>query len=50
MGEQWRSTTTDDVRRLEETGVERILPSGLVARDSLDAVRRVHETVVSKFQ
>jgi hypothetical protein len=26
------------------------LPSGLVVRDSLDALRRVHETVVSKFR
>jgi alkanesulfonate monooxygenase SsuD/methylene tetrahydromethanopterin reductase-like flavin-dependent oxidoreductase (luciferase family) len=49
MGAQWRSTTADDVRRLEEAGVERVLPSGLVARDSLDALRRVHESVVSKF-
>ena len=50
MGAQWRSTTVDDVRRLEEAGVERVLPSGLVARDSLGALRRVHETVVSKFR
>jgi hypothetical protein len=50
MGAQWRSTTVDDVRRLEEAGVERVLPSGLVARDSLGALRRVHDTVVSKFQ
>ena len=50
MGAQWRSTTADDVRRLEEAGVERVLPSGLVARDSLGALRQVHETVVSKFQ
>jgi hypothetical protein len=32
---QWRGTNVDDVRRLEEAGVERVLPSGLVARDSL---------------
>ena len=50
MGAQWRSTTVDDVRRLEEAGVERVLPSGLVARDSLGALRRVHETIVSKFR
>jgi alkanesulfonate monooxygenase SsuD/methylene tetrahydromethanopterin reductase-like flavin-dependent oxidoreductase (luciferase family) len=50
MGAQWRSTTVDDVRRLEEAGVERVLPSGLVARDALGALRRVHETVVSKFR
>ena len=49
MGAQWRNTV-DDVRRPEEAGVERVLPSGLVARDSLGALRRVHETVVSKFQ
>jgi probable F420-dependent oxidoreductase len=50
MGVQWRGTTADDVRRLDEAGVERVLPSGLVARDSLAALRRVHEAVVSKFQ
>jgi probable F420-dependent oxidoreductase len=50
MGAQWRSTTVDDVRRLADAGVERVLPSGLVARDSLSALRRVHESVVSKFQ
>jgi probable F420-dependent oxidoreductase len=50
MGAQWRGTTVDDVRRLEEAGVERVLPSGLVARDSLSALRRVHESLVSKFQ
>jgi probable F420-dependent oxidoreductase len=50
MGVQWRSTEADDVKRLEEAGVERVLPSGLVARDSLSALRRVHETVVSRFQ
>jgi alkanesulfonate monooxygenase SsuD/methylene tetrahydromethanopterin reductase-like flavin-dependent oxidoreductase (luciferase family) len=49
MGVQWRDTMVDDVRRLEEAGVERVLPSGLVARDSLGAMRRVHETLVSKF-
>jgi hypothetical protein len=49
MDAQWRSTTADDVRRLEEADVERVLPSGLVARDSLDALRRVHESVVSTF-
>lgn len=49
MGAQWRSTSADDVRRLEEAGVERVLPSGLVARDSLGALRQVHESVVSKF-
>ena len=49
MGAQWRSTIVDDVRRLEEAGVERVLPSGLVARDSLGALRKAHETVVSKF-
>ena len=49
MGAQWRSTTVDDVKRLEEAGVERVLPSALVARDSLGALRRVHEEVVSKF-
>jgi probable F420-dependent oxidoreductase len=50
MGVQWRSTTVDDVAQLQEAGVERVLPSGLVARDSLGALRRVHETLVSKFQ
>jgi alkanesulfonate monooxygenase SsuD/methylene tetrahydromethanopterin reductase-like flavin-dependent oxidoreductase (luciferase family) len=50
MGVQWRSTEADDVKRLEEAGVERVLPSGLVARDSLSALRQVHETVVSRFQ
>jgi hypothetical protein len=50
MGVQWRSTTVDDVRRLEEASVERVLPSGLVARDSSGALRRVHEGVVSKFR
>jgi alkanesulfonate monooxygenase SsuD/methylene tetrahydromethanopterin reductase-like flavin-dependent oxidoreductase (luciferase family) len=50
MGAQWRSTTVDDVKRLEEAGVERVLPSGLVARDSLGALRGVHDTILSKFQ
>jgi len=50
MGVQWRGTTVDDVKRLEEAGVERVLPSGLVARDSLAALRRVHEALLSKFQ
>jgi probable F420-dependent oxidoreductase len=50
MGAQWRGTSIDDVRRLEEAGVERALPSGLVARDSLGALRQVHESVVSKFR
>jgi hypothetical protein len=49
MGAQWRSTTVDDVRRLADAEVERVLPSGLVARDSLGALRRVHEEVVAKF-
>ena len=49
MGAQWRNTV-DDVRWLEDAGVERVLPAGLVARDSLGALRRVHETVVSKFR
>jgi hypothetical protein len=40
----------DDVKRLEEAGVERVLPSGLVARDSLGALRRVHESLVSKLK
>src|SRR5215472_1439027 len=35
MGVQWRNTTVADVNRLAEAGVERVLPSGLVARDSL---------------
>jgi probable F420-dependent oxidoreductase len=50
MGAQWRSTSVGDVNRLAEAGVERVLPSGLVARDSLGALRRVHETLVSRFQ
>jgi alkanesulfonate monooxygenase SsuD/methylene tetrahydromethanopterin reductase-like flavin-dependent oxidoreductase (luciferase family) len=50
IGAQWRNTTADDVKRLAEAGVERVLPSGLVARDSLGALRRVHESLVSKFQ
>jgi hypothetical protein len=50
MGVQWRGTMVDDVKRLEEAGVERVLPSGLVARDSLGALRRVHESLVSKLK
>ena len=50
MGVQWRRTTVEDVNQLSEAGVERLLPSGLVARDSLGAMRRVHETLISKFQ
>lgn len=50
MGVQWRSTSADDVNRLAEAGIERVLPSGLVARDSLGALRRVHEALVSRFQ
>ena len=43
--------TADDISRLEEAGVERVLPStDLVARDSLGALRKVHEKLVSKFQ
>jgi probable F420-dependent oxidoreductase len=49
MGVQWRGTSVDDVKRLAEACVERVLPSGLVARDSLGALRRVHESLVSKF-
>jgi len=49
MGVQWRSTLVEDVKRLEEAGVERVLPSGLVARDSLAALRRVHEMLVSRL-
>jgi probable F420-dependent oxidoreductase len=50
MGAQWRLTTVDDVKRMIEVGVERVLPSGLVARDSLGALRQAHETLLSKFQ
>jgi probable F420-dependent oxidoreductase len=50
MGAQWRGTSIDDVRRLEEAGVERALLLGLIARDSLGALRQVHESVVSKFR
>jgi probable F420-dependent oxidoreductase len=50
MAVQWRSNGVDDVKRLEEARVERVLPPGLVARDSLAALRRVHETLVSRFQ
>jgi probable F420-dependent oxidoreductase len=50
MATQWRAATVDEVRRLEEAGVERVLPPGLIARDSLEALRRVHESLVSKFQ
>jgi probable F420-dependent oxidoreductase len=50
MGVQWRNSSVDDVRRLSEAGVERVLPPGLVARDSLGALRRVHEALVSRFQ
>ncbi|MBV8775449.1 MAG: hypothetical protein JO166_24410 [Deltaproteobacteria bacterium] len=46
---QWRGITVEDVDRLAEAGVERVLPSGLVARDSLGALRRVHEALESKF-
>jgi alkanesulfonate monooxygenase SsuD/methylene tetrahydromethanopterin reductase-like flavin-dependent oxidoreductase (luciferase family) len=49
MGAQWRGTTVDDVRRLDEAGVERVLLLGLIARDSLGALRQLHESVVSKF-
>lgn len=50
VGVQWRSTSVEDVDRLMEAGVDRVLPSGLVARDSLGALRRGHEGLVSKFQ
>jgi probable F420-dependent oxidoreductase len=50
MGVQWRNTSLDDVKRLAEVGIERVLPSGLVARDSLEALRRVHDALVSSFQ
>jgi probable F420-dependent oxidoreductase len=50
MGLQWRGVTAEDLRRLRDAGVERILPStDLVARDSLGAMRKVHEQLVSKF-
>jgi len=49
VGVQWRTTTIDDVRRLEEAGVERVLPSGLVTRDSLGALHQVSDALVSKF-
>jgi probable F420-dependent oxidoreductase len=50
MGLQWRGVTAEDLRRLQDAGVERILPStDLVARDSLGAMRKVHEQLVSKF-
>jgi probable F420-dependent oxidoreductase len=50
IGAQWRGTSVDDVRRLEEAGVERVLPSGLVARDSLGAMHRVSENLISQFK
>ncbi|HEV3113909.1 MAG TPA: TIGR03619 family F420-dependent LLM class oxidoreductase [Candidatus Binataceae bacterium] len=51
FGAQWQGMTADDISRLEEAGVERVLPStDLVARDSLGALRKVHEKLVSKFQ
>ena len=50
FGAQWLGLTVDDIRRLEEAGVDRVLPSTeLVARDSLGALRKVHEKLVSKF-
>jgi probable F420-dependent oxidoreductase len=51
FGTQWQGITVDDIRRLEEAGVERVLPTTeLVARDSLGALRNVHQKLVSKFQ
>ena len=51
MGMQWPNVSVDDVKRLQDAGVERVLTStDLVARDSLGAMRRVHERLVSKFQ
>jgi probable F420-dependent oxidoreductase len=50
MGAQWRGVTADDVRRLQDAGVERVLPSAdLVARDSFGALRRVCEALVSRL-
>jgi hypothetical protein len=50
FGAQWLGLSVDDVRRMEEAGVERVLPSTeLIARDSLGALRKVHEKLVSKF-
>jgi len=51
FGTQWQGITVDDIRRLEEAGVERVLPTTeLVARDSMGALRKVHSKLVSKFQ
>jgi probable F420-dependent oxidoreductase len=50
LGLQWRGVTPDDIGRLAEAGVQRVLPStDLVARDSLGAMRAAHERLVSKF-
>jgi probable F420-dependent oxidoreductase len=51
LGLQWRGVTPQDISRLAEAGVQRVLPStDLVARDSLGAMRAAHERLVSKFQ
>ncbi len=51
FGTQWKGITVDDIRRLQDAGVERVLPTTeLVARDSLGALRTVHEKLVSRFQ
>ncbi len=43
------SVTVDDVKRLEEMGVERLIPGRqLVSRDSLGALRRFNDEIMSK--
>jgi hypothetical protein len=43
--------TVDTVKRLEEMGVERIVPGReLVSRDSLGALRSFHDRVLSKVR
>ncbi len=50
LGLQWRGVTPDDVQRLAAAGIERILPSAdLVARDSMDVLRKTHERLLSRF-
>jgi 3-keto-L-gulonate-6-phosphate decarboxylase len=41
------SVTVDDIKRLEEMGLERIIPGRqLTSRDSLGALRRFHDEIM----
>jgi alkanesulfonate monooxygenase SsuD/methylene tetrahydromethanopterin reductase-like flavin-dependent oxidoreductase (luciferase family) len=43
------SVTVDEVKRLAEMGVERVIPGRqLTSRDSLGALRRFHDEIMSK--